>query len=103
MNQQALNPIGGIITTNSSEYQVIDINKYGSEHYQEDYKNVYNLVFKNVGTTELIFKVNKGQRMPLAPGKSFSCGDYRVTSLLIYTNAAKIQFSAFIGTEYKEV
>lgn len=101
-HRQAYNPIGGIITTNSSEYQVIDTSKYGTEHF-EKYREVYNLIFKNTGTSDLIFKVNKGEKMPLKPNQSFSCGDYKVTSLIIYTNAAKVQFSGFIGNEFKEV
>ena len=101
-NRQAYNPVGGIITTNSSEFQVIDTAKYGTE-YSSDNRNIYNLVFKNIGTTEIFFKVNQGEKMPLGVGKSFSCGDYKVISLLIYNKAAKIQFSGFISEPYKEV
>lgn len=101
MSKQAYNPIGGVVTTNSSKFNVINTNKYGTE-YAKKYRKVYNLVFKNIGTQELIFKINDGEKMPLSPNQSFSCGEYEVKSFMIYTNGAKIQFSGFINEPYRE-
>ena len=101
MTKQAFNPIGGEITINSSEYEILNTDIYGTS-YSTDFREVYNLIFKNIGDKDLEFKINNGQKMILRIDDGFSCGDYQVRSFKIYTNLAKIKFSAFMGESFKE-
>ncbi len=100
--RQALNPIGSINTTiNKDEFEVLDISKYGAS-YNSKYRKVSYLYFKNIGDSDLIFKVNNGEKMILQPNRAFKCGDIEVFSLKIYTQGAKLEWTALMNEPYKE-
>lgn len=99
MKNQALNPIGGYIITTQEETQLLDTNKYGTS-YGSKYKEVVNLSIKNIGDTDIIFRMNKGEKITLKPNDSFISGEYKAYSLIIYNNNANLRWSAFIYEPY---
>lgn len=99
---KALNPIGSTIITTKDETEILDINKYGKS-YSSKYREVTNLSMTNTGSNDLIFKINKGEKMVLKPNVTFCTGSIECYSVIIYTKGANVRWTALMDEPFVEV